>query len=345
MADDPSQSAKTAAEAIAERLNVVALQHFPAASGIARLTRVTAGATQEIWRFDLTQGGTDTPMILRRAPGGTRVSATGVGLESEAELLRAAAAEGVPVPAVRHVLTPEDGLGHGFIMAFVDGETLGGRIVRDERFADTRPKLARQCGEILARLHSIPRAVAPNLKLSTPAELLAQWRASHDAADWPRPVFDLTFAWLAARTPPPPTDPRLVHGDFRNGNLIFRPQEGVVAVLDWELAHVGDPMEDLGWICANPWRFGMSDKPVGGFGEREDMYAGYEAVSGLTLNRAHVRFWEVFGALKWGVMCAGMTNSFRAGDPSVERAVIARRASETEVDLLRMLAPLNGGSA
>ncbi len=68
------------------------------------------------------------------------------------------------MPAVRHVLTPEDGLGHGFIMAFVDGETLGGRIVRDERFADARPKLARQCGEILARLHSIPRAVAPNLK-------------------------------------------------------------------------------------------------------------------------------------------------------------------------------------
>jgi aminoglycoside phosphotransferase (APT) family kinase protein len=104
-------------------------------------------------------------------------------------------------------------------------------------------------------------------------------------------------------------------------------------------------MEDLGWICANPWRFGIVDKPVGGFGEREELYAGYEAVSGLTLDRGHVRFWEVLGALKWGVMCGGMTASFRAGDPSVERAVIARRASETEVDLLRMLAPLNGKEA
>jgi len=342
MADDPAQSARTAAEAIAERLNVVARRHFPAASGIARLQRVTAGATQEIWRFELVQGSGETPMILRRAPGGTRVSATGAGMEAEAELLRAAAAEGVPVPAVRHVLTPEDGLGHGFVMEFVDGETLGGRIVRDERFAATRPKLAHQCGDILARIHAIPRAVAPNLKLSTPAELLAQWRASYDNSNWPRPVFDLTFAWLAARTPPPPAEPRLVHGDFRNGNLIFRPREGVVAVLDWELAHVGDPLEDLGWICANPWRFGVSDKPVGGFGEREDLYAGYEATSGQPVDRAHVRFWEVLGALKWGVMCAGMTASFRQGDPSVERAVIARRASETEVDLLRMLAPLNG---
>ena len=323
-------------------LAAIASKIAPSASGISDLRRMTAGATQEVWRFELVEGETRTPLILRRAPGGTRVSDTAVGLETEAELIRAADKAGAPAPAVRYVLEPADGLGHGFIMGFVEGETLGGRIARGDAFAAIRPKLARQCGEILARLHSIPRSVAPNLKLSTPAELLAQWRASYDASNWPRPVFDLTFAWLAARTPPPPAEPRLVHGDFRNGNLIFRPQEGVVAVLDWELAHIGDPMEDLGWICVNPWRFGMVDKPVGGFGERDDLYAGYEAVGGVAVDRAHVRFWEVFGALKWGVMCAGMTNSFRAGDPSVERAVIARRASETEVDLMRMLAPLKG---
>jgi aminoglycoside phosphotransferase (APT) family kinase protein len=338
-ADDPAAAAKSAGEVLAEGLTRVARRHFGAAGGVAGVTRLTAGATQEIWRFELTQDGAATPLILRRAPGGERVSLTAVGLEAEAELLRAAAAAGAPVPAVRHVLTPEDGLGHGFIMQFVEGETLGGRIVRDPRFAATRPMLARQCGEILARIHAIAPGVAPNLKHSTPAELLAQWRASYEATAWPRPVFDLTFAWLAARVPPPPATPRLVHGDFRNGNLMFRPDEGVVAVLDWELAHIGDPMEDLGWICANPWRFGMADKPVGGFGEREDLYAGYEAASGTRIDRAHVRFWEVLGALKWGVMCAGMTASFRAGDPSVERSVIARRASETEVDLMRILAP------
>jgi aminoglycoside phosphotransferase (APT) family kinase protein len=345
-AEDPQADGKSAVEVLTERLAMLAHRRFHASNGVARVTRLTAGATQEIWRFELThEGGSDMPLILRRSPGGRRAAAMGgggvpsasIGLDVEAQVLRLAYDARVPVPAVKYVLAPEDNLGVGFIMDFVEGETLGGRIVRDARFETTRPKLARQCGEILARIHSIPPSAAPALRRQTPAELVASWRAAYDLTRWPRPVFDLAFAWLHERLPPA-GEAALVHGDFRNGNLMFRPAEGVVAVLDWELAHVGDPMEDLGWICVNPWRFGVVDKPVGGFGEREDFYAGYEAAGGGRVNRAHVEFWEVFGALRWGVMCAGMTAAFRSGDPSVERAVIARRASETEVDLMRMLA-------
>jgi aminoglycoside phosphotransferase (APT) family kinase protein len=336
-ADDPPAGTGSAGDILAERLGMVAHRHFPTSAGVAHVTRLTAGATQEIWRFELIEDGAHTPLILRRSPPGRGPSSSSLSLDVEAELLRLASGAGVPVPAVRHVLTEEDGMGSGFIMQFVEGETLGGRIVRDERFAAARPHLARQCGEILARIHAIPASAAPMLKRSGPAELVGGWRASYDATAWPRPVFELAFAWLDAHLPPDPASPRLVHGDFRNGNLMVGP-EGVVAVLDWELAHVGDPMEDLGWICVNPWRFGMVDKPVGGFGEREDLYAGYEAAGGSPVDLAHVRFWEVFGALRWGVMCAGMTAAFRAGDKSVERAVIAKRASETEVDLMRMLA-------
>jgi aminoglycoside phosphotransferase (APT) family kinase protein len=336
---------KTQGEFVAERLSMVAHHHFPASRGIARVTRLTAGATQDIWRFELVEEGAETPLILRRAPGGGTAerpaTSTSIGLETEAELLRLAAGAGVPAPAVRHVLTPADGLGHGFIMEFVTGETLGGRIVRDARFAEARPKLARQCGEILARIHAIPADAAPDLKRSSATELVDEWRAAYQATDWPRPVFELAFRWLDEHLPPPPSRPRLVHGDFRNGNLIIGPA-GVVAVLDWELAHIGDPMEDLGWICANAWRFGQVDKPVGGFGEREDMYAGYEAAGGDPVNREHALFWEVFGSLRWGVMCAGMVRAFRAGD-SVERGVIARRASENEVDLMRLLAGKGAG--
>jgi len=306
-------------------------------TGVADLTRLSAGATQEIWKFFLLRDDERTPLILRRAPGGDRVSVTAVGLEIEARLIEAAAVVGAPVPAVRWVLTPEDDLGHGFIMGFVEGETLGGRIARSEALASARPHLARRCGEILARIHRIDPAVFPTLRRAAPAELIDQYEAAYRASNWPRPVFELALRWLEGHCPPPSAHPRLVHGDFRNGNLMVGP-DGVRAVLDWEIAHVGDPMEDLGWICVNAWRFGVLDKPVGGFGTREDLWAGYEAAGGAPVDREHARFWEVFGSLRWGVMCAGMAAAFRTVDPSVERAVIARRASENEIDLMRLLA-------
>ena len=312
-------------------------RHHLGGDGIAGLARMTAGATQEIWRFALVRDGAETTLILRRAPGGDRVSETATGLETEAALIEAAAAAGVPVPPVHWVLRPEDGLGRGFIMGFVEGETLGGRIARGEAFAHTRTFLARQCGEVLARIHTVDPAAFPDLKRVTPLEFVTQYLEAYRATDWPRPVFDLAFRWLLDRCPPPPETPRLVHGDFRNGNLMIGP-DGVRAVLDWELAHVADPMEDLGWICANSWRFGVEDKPVGGFGRREDLWAGYEAAGGVKVDPDRALFWEVFGSLRWGVMCCGMADSFRTTDPSVERAVIARRTSETEIDLLRLLA-------
>jgi aminoglycoside phosphotransferase (APT) family kinase protein len=305
--------------------------------GAVGVTRLSAGATQEIWRFELVKNGAQTPLILRRAPGGTRVAETAVGLEIEAKLMETAETVGVPVPPVRWVLTPEDGIGHGFVMGFVEGETLGGRIARGEALAAVRPRLARQCGEILARIHTLDPDSFPELRRWTTPELLDQWEASYRASAWPRPVFELALKWLREHCPPSPPRPRLVHGDFRNGNLMIGP-EGVRAVLDWEIAHVADPMADLGWICVNSWRFGVADRPVGGFGKREDLWAGYEAAGGQAVDRDHALFWEVFGSLRWGVMCAGMTATFRDADPSVERAVIARRTSETEIDLMRLLA-------
>ena len=152
-------------------------------------------------------------------------------------------------------------------------------------------------------------------------------------------MFDLAFRWLEERAGTMSAEPTLVHGDFRNGNLMVGP-DGVRAVLDWELAHRGDPMEDLGWISVNSWRFGEIDRPVGGFGSREELFAGYEAAGGARVDPERVRFWEVLGTLKWGIMCAGMATSFASGaDRSIERGTIGRRASETEIDLLRLLAP------
>ena len=311
------------------------------ATGIANLKRLSGGASQETWAFDVTTGGAPIPLILRRAPGGRRMegrSGAAAGLETEAQLIMLAGAAGVAVPPVRLVLEEADGVGVGFVMDRIEGETIARKILRDAEFADARPRLARQCGEILAKLHKIDKAKLPPLRVSPAGAEIEQYFQTYKAHNHPHPVFELAFRWLRERVPPDATELTLVHGDFRHGNLMIG-AEGVRAVLDWELAHIGDPMEDLGWICVNSWRFGGIDNPVGGFGKREDLFAGYEAVSGVKVDPARVKFWEVLGTLKWGIMCTSMYEAFKAGDRSVERATIGRRSSETEVDLMRLLAP------
>jgi aminoglycoside phosphotransferase (APT) family kinase protein len=311
----------------------------PGATGVTGPTRLSGGASQETWSFDIVHPDGNIGAILRRAPPGYGAAPTrAAGLNAEAALMQLAHAADVPSPEVLHVLRPQDELGTGFVMRRVEGETIPRKILRDRQFADARGKLARQCGEILARIHTLPLAQLPELRRMTPETEIAQLDREYRSFDRPRPVFELALRWLRDHDPGESAEATLVHGDFRHGNLIIGPN-GVRAVLDWELAHTGDPMEDLGWICVNSWRFGEIDKPVGGFGSREELFAGYQA-AGRRVKPARVHFWEVMGTLRWGVMCCGMMQRFRLGpDHSLERAMIGRRSSETEIDLLRLLAP------
>lgn len=312
-------------------LTKLAPQLAPNGVRVTEAKALSGGASQELWAVTVETSSGAEKVVLRRAPEGRARSDLSTSIELEAELIKSASARGVPVANLRYVLQPSDQLGNGFFMAFVEGEALGQRIVREEKFAGVRPKLARECGEILARIHATPTvAELPTLQAS---DVIDSLERSHRMENQPRPVFELAFKWLRANLPKP-SAPRIVHGDFRNGNLLIGPN-GVVAVLDWELAHLGDPLEDLGWLCVNSWRFGVIDKPVGGFGAREDLYAGYEAISGAPVDRNVARFWEVLGTLRWGVMCTLSTMLLRENpNAGIERYMIARRASETELDLL-----------
>jgi aminoglycoside phosphotransferase (APT) family kinase protein len=289
----------------------------PGATGVTGAAKLSGGASQETWSFDIVHPDGVFGAILRRAPPGYGAAPSrAAGLAAEALLMQLAHDAGVPSPRVLHVLQPHDGLGTGFIMQRVEGETIARKILRDETFAKARPHLARQLGKVAAGIHGLPLAKLPKLRRMTAAKEISE----------------------LDRDPGPSPEVTLVHGDFRHGNLIIGP-DGLRAVLDWELAHTGDPMEDLGWVCVNSWRFGEIDKPVGGFGTREELFAGYEA-AGRRVDPERVKFWEVMGTLRWGVMCCGMMQRFRSGpEHSIERAMIGRRSSETEIDLLRLLAP------
>jgi aminoglycoside phosphotransferase (APT) family kinase protein len=312
---------------------------WPGATSVTGAEKLSGGASQETWRFDIVHPDGALGAILRRAPKGFGAAPSrAAGLAAEAGLMQLAFDAGVPSPRVLHVLTPEDDLGTGFIMQRIEGETIARKILRDDEFAAARLILARQLGGVLAGLHRLPLSKLPELRRMTAVKELDEFERDYRSLDWPKPVFELALRWLSDHDPGPPAEVTLVHGDFRNGNLIIG-ADGVRAVLDWELAHLGDPMEDLGWLCVNSWRFGEIDKPVGGFGTREELFAGYEA-AGRSVDRARVKFWEVMGTLRWGIMCGGMMQRFRVSpDLSMERAMIGRRASETEIDLLRLLAP------
>jgi aminoglycoside phosphotransferase (APT) family kinase protein len=263
------------------------------------------------------------------------------GLAVEARLMQAAREVGVPEPEVLAVLDEADGLGAGFLMEWLEGETLGAKIARAPELEAARTRLATQCGEILARIHAIDLAATgldASLRRIPPGDFVEQTWAVYRALDTPQPMIDYAARWLLDHLPSH-FEVALVHNDFRNGNLMVSP-DGIVAVLDWELAHVGDPMRDLGWICTNSWRYGRSELPVGGFGRREDLFAGYEAISGSPVDPERVRFWEIFGSFWWAVGCLGMAEHNRSGpDPSVERAAIGRRSSECQIDCVNLLIP------
>jgi aminoglycoside phosphotransferase (APT) family kinase protein len=311
----------------------------PGATGVTGAAKLSGGASQETWSFDIMRPDGNIGAILRRAPPGYGASPSrAAGLDAEATLMQLAHDAGLPSPRVMHVLTPQDELGTGFIMQRIEGETIARKILRDAQFAKARPILARQLGKVAAGIHALDLAKLPKLRRMTATKEIADLDGEYRSFGWPRPVFELALRWLGNRDPGPSEEMTLVHGDFRHGNLIIGP-DGLRAVLDWELAHLGDPMEDLGWVCVNSWRFGEIDKPVGGFGTREELFAGYEAAGGH-VDAERVKFWEVMGTLRWGVMCCGMMQRFRSGpEHSIERAMIGRRSSETEIDLLRLLAP------
>lgn len=308
------------------------------ATGVEALKRLSGGASKQSWMFDLLTDTGRQSLVARLEPPESRFDDIGtVDVRGEAILLRVAHAGGVRVPEVAFELRPEDGVGEGYAMARVEGESVGVRILRDPALAEIRPHLAFQCGEQLARIHALSPAALPMLPAITPRMALAQLEERYRASGQVRPVFEYAFAWLRANMPDdaPAT---VVHGDFRNGNLMIG-ADGLRAVLDWELAHVGDPASDLGWLCVTSWRFQRPDLPVGGFGTREQLAEGYRAAGGAPIDPARIALWEIFQTLNWGVMCAGVGARFAQGVRTVEGALIARRASETEFDLMRLLAP------
>lgn len=323
--------------ALARGLEAVLADRTGSMAAVEGLHRLSGGASRETWAFTAVtaDGGRRELVLQRERPGGIR---TGGGMAAEGGLLEAAAAAGVPVAPVVATDRGGDELGAPFIvMDRVEGETIPRRLLRDDAYATARSVLAGQAGAAMAAVHRIDPDTVEGLHEQDQVE---QFRQLLDALGEPHPALELGLRWLGANRPDGPRRRSVVHGDFRTGNLIVGP-EGLRAVLDWELAHLGDPVEDLGWFCVRAWRFGSPHR-AGGFGSVEDLVGGYTAAGGAAVDPASIRWWEAMGTLKWGVMCIVQAATHLGGATrSVELAAIGRRTAENEEDLLAVIAGLD----
>jgi aminoglycoside phosphotransferase (APT) family kinase protein len=302
---------------------------LPAPVTVEALHPLSGGASADTWSCDATDaGGASHALILRRNAGRGGIS---LGLDPRLEPLvqRAAASSSVPTPSVVAIFD-DASLGAGYVMRRLAGETIPRRLLRAPH-----PALASQVAAALAGVHAVPLDSLPDMPVLPAVDQLPVLESLHRSIGHSIPTFELALRWLAGNlSATPPIS--LVHGDFRMGNFIVD-DHGLVAVLDWELSHLGDPMEDLGWLCTRAWRFGGPGE-VGGFAARQGFYAAYEAAAGVTPDPAVIHFWEVFGTLKWGIICQLQAAVHLRGElPSVERAAIGRRVTETELDLLLLL--------
>lgn len=308
-------------EALAARLDCPDLR-------VEALEPLTAGASRLTWLVTLDRGDGvqhESLVLQRERVAGLRPGA----IETEAALLTAMAAAGVPVPQL--VLADPAGaaIGGGYLLLHrVEGETLGRRILRRDDLAAARARFGTDAGTILAAIHRAVPHTLPALPEPDPLEAI---EAMLDSAYDARPALEAALGWLRGNRPAP-VPPCLVHGDFRLGNLMVGP-DGIRAVLDWELAHLGDPLEDLGWLASPAWRFG-GGAPVAGVASREELWAAYHAAGGEPVDPAAARWWELYATLRWGAMCLVQARTHLSGESrSAELAVLGRRSAECEYEL------------
>ena len=278
--------------------------------------------------------------MLRRDPPGAE---NATSLKTETELVAAAEREGVPVAPSLHY-EPAGGRFEtaGYLMDRIEGESVAPRILRRDVFATARGRLPAELADALARIHSIPAGAVEGLPASGEDPALAAcdfWERELDVVGVPLPATEAGLRWLRLNAPPRPPTSSLLHGDFRLGNLIVD-ADGLAAVIDWELAHTGDPGEDIGWLCIRSWRFGSDALPVAGVGELDAFLDAYEEAGGDRPDPERLRWWEAMGNAKWAVICARQAHDHLSGvRRSAELASLGRRICEPEWDLLSLISP------
>ncbi len=261
-------------------------------------------------------------------------------LNKEKKVIEAVYNSGIPTPEVLFGLDKDDDLGEGYIMRFLSGETLGGRIAKSKNFAAAREKLSEQLGRSLGQIHMIDTSEFEDyVTKTTPLKALEGTYAIYQRLQQNVPMIEYATTWLRHHIPNS-NHYVLTHGDFRNGNFLVDPSEGLIGILDWELASLADPMKDLAWACLQPWRYGVGHLEFGGISTQSDFINAYERASQIKFDEARFTWWQVYSCLWWSIACMAMGLSYRLKKgQSGDRIAIGRRHTEGLIDLVNLIIP------
>lgn len=263
-----------------------------------------------------------------------------LSMADEAAVRTVARDHGVPVPEVVAVCVDESVLGGQFFVSeFHDGETIPRRLLRLVAEVGHGQHIVAQLGDAFGRLHAIDPSLAP-AAMAAPAEPVA---AALDGVTvaianllQPEPAFSYVLRWLREHRPTEPTTRRIVHADVRTGNIIVD-RTGLRSILDWETAKIGDPIEDVAWVCTRMWRFGEDHMTVGGLGTVDTLRDAYMAAGG-TWDDERFRWWRVLVTMRWGTGLAGQAAMHLDGRfSSVVMAASGRRVAENAYDALMLI--------
>lgn len=290
---------------------------------VTGMTQLAGGASKEAWAVTTADG---RELIMRRAGGGV-IHLDTLSLRQEFDVLIAARNAGIRVPDPIAYLGELDGR-EAFVMERVYGESIGRRIVKAPP-----PHLGLELADELAKIHAIPSAA---LSFLPEQNLWQRLYNELDSVDEPHPAIELGIAWCRERLPL--DRPKVVgHGDFRIGNVVVD-DNGIVAILDWEFAHLSDPAEDLAWPMIRAWRFGNDDLRLGGIGAAEPFLERYAELTGTVVPVDELLAWEVVGNCKWAIGALTQARRHLRGEErSVELAILGRLAAEMEYELLDLI--------
>jgi aminoglycoside phosphotransferase (APT) family kinase protein len=302
---------------LAERLGAYLARAWGEPVRVENLARISGGASRETYRFDAVLASGRRPLILRRDPPGSLIET-----DRRSEFLALKSFHGAGVAAPEPLVLELDGAELErpfFIMARVDGGATASPFQPDA-YAPHAAKLGEDFFSTLGRIAAAETASLPIAEVFETPALDACWRRELDywsgviEADelHPQPIVRAAIRRLYRNPPPPAQKISVVHGDYRSGNFLHDGEGRVLAILDWEMAHLGDPLEDLGWAMDPLWRHNEIHR-VAGMLPKAEAIAVWERASGLKVDPAAFAWWELFASVKGQAIWTSSAKEYRDG--------------------------------